>query len=209
LYTFVTSLIICLHTNWILSYKPYNFERLLYYLTDENHKLVNEWMITMENTAKLDLDNTPWYGKLQTEFSSARITDDEMCSSMKRVYDEFHYLIDPHTAVAVATADKLGYDMYTTSTTTNNNNHDKVDSRRPLFSILSTASPCKFEESVTIGVGEEIWKRYMELEFPKRATSILKKIEVEPVMYRWDDDKSLDEVQIEWEQLARSHVAKF
>ncbi len=158
-------------------------------------------MTTMENTTKLDLDNTSWHKKLQNEFSSARITDDEMCSSMKRVYDEFHYLIDPHTAIAVAAADKLGYYMYT--------KHEKIDGRCPLFAILSTASPCKFEESVTIGVGETIWKQYVEFEFPNRATSILKKDEVEPVLYRWDDDTSLDEVQIEWEKMARRLVAKF
>lgn len=150
----------------------------------------------MEDSSKLDLD-TSWHRRLQQEFSSARITDDEMCQSMKRVYDEFDYCIDPHTAVGVAAAEKLGYNLY-------DKNFDAS-----VFAILSTASPCKFEESVTIGIGETEWAKYAEKSFPSRATSIIGKDEIEPILYQSIEGKKLGEVQMEWEKLARSIVAKF
>ena len=124
----------------------------------------------MEGTTKLDIDDS-WYTKLKEEFRSARTTDDEMCSSMKRVYDEFNYCIDPHTAVAVAAAEKMGYDLY---------NFDDDDDHRPPYAIMSTASPYKFEESVTIGIGKMKWQAYAESHFPRRTASILKKDEIEP-----------------------------
>lgn len=50
----------------------------------------------MDATNKLDLDHE-WLLKLQCDFQSARITDEEMCSTMKNVYEKFGYLADPHT----------------------------------------------------------------------------------------------------------------
>ena len=178
--------------------KPYNFERLLFYLTEENHDLVNQWMSTMEATTKLNLDDS-WHTKLKEEFSSARITDDEMCASMKRVYDELDdYCIDPHTAVAVAGAEKLGYDIY------NVNNHNDQP-----FAILSTASPCKFEESVTIGIGPTRWEKYVKFHFPQRAASIMKKDEIDPTLYKCLEGQTLEETQIEWERMARELISEF
>jgi len=175
---------------------PYNFERLLYYLTGEDNNLVAQWMSIMEDTTKLDLDDS-WHNKLKQDFMSARITDHEMCAAMTKVYDELNYCIDPHTAVAVAAANKLGYDLYDA-------NYDKS-----IYAILSTASPCKFEESVTTAIGATKWNEYIKSEFPKRATSILNKDEIEPVLYHWPDGESLEQVQMKWEELAQSLVAKF
>lgn len=154
----------------------------------------------MEATTKLDLDDS-WHKKLKEEFRSARITDDEMCLSMQRVYDEFNYCIDPHTAVAVAAADKMGYHLYKCD-----DDYDS-DDRSP-YAILSTASPCKFEESVTIGIGQTKWNAYVESHFPRRAASILNKAEIEPALYKWTEGKSLEEVQVDWERLARSLITK-
>ena len=182
--------------------QPYNFERLLFYLTEQNHDLVQQWMSTMESTAKVDLDKT-WHQKLQDDFSSARITDDEMCTSMKKVHDELDYCIDPHTAVAVAAAGKLGYDLY------DHGGGSETCTNRP-YAILSTASPCKFEESVTIGLGSKNWESYFESsEFPKRARMILDKEEVKPFEYKWIGGQTLEEVQVEWEKQARKLVDDF
>ena len=57
---------------------PYNFERILYYITDQNVDLVRDWMRQMEQTHKLDL-SVVWLERLQKEFQSARVTDEEMC----------------------------------------------------------------------------------------------------------------------------------
>ncbi len=179
----------------------------MYYLTGEDNELVAKWMSTMDATTKLDLDDS-WHNKLKQDFMSARITDDEMCETMKKVYDKLNYCIDPHTAVAVAAAGKLGYDLYI--------DEKFDDDRRPTsttssacYAILSTASPCKFEESVTTAVGETKWNEYVESEFPARAAEILKKHETEPVLYTWDDGETLEQVQMKWEKLAKNLIMNF
>ena len=86
---------------------PYNFERVLYFLTDGDDALLRRWMTEMDATSQLDIEKR-WLDKLQDEFASARITDDEMCFATQRAKDKLNYIIDPHTAVAFAAADKLG-----------------------------------------------------------------------------------------------------
>jgi len=175
---------------------PYNFERLLYYLTDEDNALVKTWMDAMDSTEKLDLDDS-WHKKLQTEFKSARITDDELCATMRSVQKEFNYLMDPHTTVAVAAAEKLGYRLSDES--------DGSVNGRP-FAILSTASPCKFEESVTFAIGEEGWQQFFSSHFPERAKAVLEKCEAPPILYSWIEGANICYVQEQWERQARDII---
>jgi threonine synthase len=65
--------------------------------------------------------------------------------------------------------------------------------------ILSTASPCKFEESVTVALGEEAWKAYFESGFPASGKAIMTREECEPTFYAQGAD---------WESLARGIVAE-
>lgn len=79
---------------------PYNFERVLYFLTDRDDVLIQNLMTKMDSTGKIDLGND-LLKKLQAEFASARITDGEMCSAMVNAKEKLGYFIDPHTAVAL------------------------------------------------------------------------------------------------------------
>ncbi len=181
--------------------KPYNFERLLYYLTDENHTLVKQWMTTMDDTQKLDLPSE-WLQKLQCQFRSARITDDEMCETMREVHNKFEYYMDPHTSVAFAAARHLGYpfsDSEEAGTTSSND----VDVN-PIYAILSTASPCKFQEAVTIAIGKESWEKYHGSQFPTAAREVMEMKEIDPVVYDWPEGESMSEVQAKWEQTAKN-----
>lgn len=118
---------------------PYNFERILFYLTQSNDKLVKEWMSTMDLENKIDLDQS-WLHKLQAEFQSARITDEDVCSEIKGAKEDHNYYIDPHTAVAFAAARKLGY----------RGSQYQRSPQVQVAAIFATASPCKFEgETVT------------------------------------------------------------
>ena len=146
----------------------------------------------MEDTQKLDLSDS-WLEQLQQDFSSARITDDEMCKAMRNIHAEFDYFIDPHTAIAVAAAEKLGYNLDTAS-------------KDSTYAILSTASPCKFQESVTTAMGEEGWNKYFESGFPLRAIDIISKEECKPTAYEWPDGMSFEEVQGRWEVQARELI---
>lgn len=171
---------------------PYNFERILFYLSDCNHVQVREWMKIMEETNKLTLEGV-WLKKLQTDFSSARITDEEMCKTLREVYDKFKYLVDPHTAVAIAAGAKNGYHLH----------HNT--SGLP-FAILSTASPCKFDESVIAALGKEFWERYVQDQFPTRAKAILSKSECEPTIYEQSDGLRLEDTQQIWEEKSRNLI---
>lgn len=163
---------------------PYNFERLLYYLTDENDSLVSDWMTTMDEKARLTL-NSEWLELLQRDFDSVRVTDEQLCETLRHVLEKYGYLSDPNTAVAFHAALAL-----------EQGNSEII--------VMATASPCKFEEAVTYASSTEQWQKYVDKGFPDRAKAILELEEVEPTIYRAQD--SLEASQADWEKLARSLV---
>ncbi|GKY97247.1 hypothetical protein MPSEU_000683100 [Mayamaea pseudoterrestris] len=167
---------------------PYNFERLLFYLTDQNHKLVKEWMSHVESEGGLTLP-AEWLEKLQESFVSARVTDDEMCETIRRVRTESSYWIDPHTAVAFCAARQLRYDESKTS--------------NRLTAILATASPCKFREALQVAVGTAGWDDYFESDFPSAALQVYQLEEQPLTIYKAKDGASLEENHVEWERIAR------
>jgi threonine synthase len=181
-------------SNDLMIRQPYNFERLLFYLTDGDHKLVHDWMTIVDRTAKLDLDNT-WVEKLQLKFDSARVSDNEMCQIMKQVRDQFNYFADPHTSVALAAAKTLGYAI----------DDEKVDVP---VAVLATASPCKFEESITVALGKNGWEDFKDRFYPVKAAEFMTKIEVIPFIYTSMDGEPLAKTQINWEAQARKLVDK-
>jgi len=167
---------------------PYNFERILFYLTNGNYSLISEWMTCMESNNKLDLDAI-WLRKLQDDFRSARVTDAEMCEAMKSVIVNDDYFIDPHTAVAIAAAKKLGYFV-------------KASGGQPYsFVILATASPCKLQESVSAAIGKSGWEDYCDSSFPCRAENVLQKEEIPPTFYPRANG-TLADTQTDWETRA-------
>jgi len=110
----------------------------------------------MEVTAKLDLDDE-WMSKLHDEFRSARIIDEQLCDTIRSIQKAYDYVVDPHTAVATAAAEILGYQ------------HSDPTCLR-FVAILATASPCKFEEAVTVPValGKDGLTKYCESSFPRK-----------------------------------------
>jgi len=141
-------------------------------------------MESVDTTCKLDLDAT-CLSRLQQDFLAARITDELMCETARHVYNTFNYTVDPHTAVAIAAAESLGYSL--------------SEERETPVAVLSTASPCKFQKSVTVALGNEGWKEYVKNGFPESAKAVLERNEKEPVVYRDGQD---------WELLAREIVAE-
>ena len=152
----------------------------------------------MEQTKKLNLPPV-WLAKLQKRFRSARVPDDSMCTTLRRIYREHQYLVDPHTAVALHTAQQLRYDDV--SSGRSGDHHTPV-------AILSTASPCKFEKAVTLAIGQEAWHMYVSSseDFPKTAMTVLAKEEVPPIQYR--AEATLEESQIVWEGRTREILSE-
>jgi len=156
---------------------PYNLERLLFYLTKENHGQVKAWYDQLENgdndtndaqqkagcidlkqSTTITKDTTNWLTQLQNEFRSARVTDDQLCAAMNRCLEDYGYWVDPHTGVAFAAAEQLGY-----LNGDNASHGDDVDAKNSqtnkstvtAVALMATASPCKFQNAVTIALGKE------------------------------------------------------
>jgi hypothetical protein len=72
---------------------------------------------------------------------------------------------------------------------------------------MATASPCKFEAVITTALGKSRWQEYEVDHFPAQGKDMLLKKECPPILYKANPKKSLDENQIEWEQMTRSLIA--
>ena len=193
----------------------------MYYLTNENHELIKQWYYDLEHgySKKIVLPKV-WHDKLQSEFCSVRVTDDELCTTIRNVYDQYKYFVDPHTGVAITSAERLGYIQFSSDTKNDTEDGSKkrkfdgMNGRNPSSSsaavvIMATASPCKFEEAVTIALGEERWKEYYESnEFPQHAKETMERPEKDPIIYNVAEvaTTTLEESQLEWEKLTRNLI---
>lgn len=176
---------------------PYNLERLLFYLTKGCHEQVAAWYRSLEygDDHRMDLRTNDWLTQLQKEFVSARVTDDELCTTMQHVLREYGYWTDPNTGVAFCAAQKLGYI---------GNNDGKNKDR--VVAIMATAAPCKFQEAVTTALGRERWDEYERKYFPAVGKALRERKETPPYLYEAEAGKSLSENQVLWEAKARELI---
>lgn len=122
-----------------------NLERLLFYLYSDNdeqicdlyNKLADEGVFEISDEIKT---------KLKNEFFGEFCDDISTKETIKNVFDEYKYLIDPHTAVAFNV-----YDKYISRT---------KDETKTI--IASTASPYKFTKDVLSSIGGSIDENIFE-----------------------------------------------
>merc|ERR1711904_644649 len=82
-----------------------------------------------------------------------------MCEAMRKTFEGHGYLADPHTAVALDAAAGAAI---------------PVGMAAVPVAVLATASPCKFEESLSAALGAERWTTYTESrDFPAAARAVL------------------------------------
>ena len=103
-----------------------NLERLLYLICMDESK-INSLMNDLKNNKEYKLDKD-LYDKLSC-FKAYHANQQETLDTIKKVYENDGYLIDPHTAVARCCYEKYGASQFKTL-------------------IVSTASPFKFSESI-------------------------------------------------------------
>lgn len=118
-----------------------NLERLLYLLTGQNDKLINEWFTSLSKNGKYEVTDDVKL-KLSEEFVGGFCDDIQTKETIKNIYEKYSYTCDTHTAVAVKV-----YEDYKQST---------GDTTKTI--IASTASPYKFGASVLEGLGSDISK---------------------------------------------------
>lgn len=83
-----------------------NFERYLYYAIGEDTNRINELMNDLNKTGILKINNTE-LTSIQNEFYGEFADDNDTVQAISNVYNQYKYLMDPHTAVAYSVYDKL------------------------------------------------------------------------------------------------------
>ncbi|RXK56431.1 threonine synthase [Oleiharenicola lentus] len=104
-----------------------NFERFLYYALDESPTRVNAVLAQIKATGsyRFDLLN-------KSVFSSSAASDEDIAALIKRVYERYRYIVDPHTACAF-----------------------KDLNPQRVSVVLSTAHPAKFPAAIHAAIGQE------------------------------------------------------
>ncbi len=103
-----------------------NFERLLYDVKDCDSEVTKDVMSKIRNNSykidKNDLD------KIKKNFISEMLNENETVKMIKTINNEHKIVVDPHTAVGIGAARKLGLEKNCV--------------------VLSTAHPCKFPQAI-------------------------------------------------------------
>ena len=114
-----------------------NFERYLYYLFSQNAKDRQEAfenlrnaLLDFEKKGHLKLKEDLWE-KSKLDFSSKCVNDDETLATIKRIYHEKKYLLDPHSAVGYLALEKM-----------------REEGMKNVGISLATAHPVKFDEAI-------------------------------------------------------------
>jgi len=122
-----------------------NFERLIYDLNDcDDAKTINA-MKDIREKGKYIIDQER-LNKINTDFLSSKMSEEEVLETIKKVYDKFDIVLDPHSAI--------GYGAF-----------DKVDLSGNNI-VLATAHPCKFPDAIKNAIN-------LKAELPKELMYIL------------------------------------
>ena len=112
-----------------------NLERLLYHVSGEDDSLVKELMASLASDGKYEV-STALFENIKALFAAGFCDEKSVDNTIKAQFDNFSYLCDTHTAVAVKV-----YENYVKET------GDDIPTV-----IDSTASPYKFSKSVLTAV---------------------------------------------------------
>ncbi|NLT70141.1 MAG: threonine synthase [Verrucomicrobiaceae bacterium] len=127
-----------------------NFERFLYYHNEKNAKATLALMEQFKKDGSLTIPNFN-----SSNFSATRSTDEDILANIRRVKEDYDYVIDPHTA--------CGFQDL---------NPDKT------HVVLATAHPAKFPEIIKKAIGEtptepslEALKKKKQVTYPLEASA--------------------------------------
>lgn len=112
-----------------------NFERYLYYLYDEDPEKTKKAMESFAKNKALKFSQEE-IKKVQKDFLSASVTQEETLKTIKEFFEKTRYILDPHTAVGV----KAGI---------------KFKNNYPLI-CLATAHPAKFPDTIEKALNKKI-----------------------------------------------------
>ena len=111
-----------------------NFERLLFEMNNRDGGATTEQLNRFRQSGKLSVEPDQYAKWIAPTFRAHRAGNDEMLAVMKRIYGESGMLVDPHTAVGIASAEACAEPGIPTIT-------------------LATAHPAKFPDAVKKATG--------------------------------------------------------
>jgi threonine synthase len=111
-----------------------NFERLLLEAYGRDASQVRAAMASLAQSRRFSV-STPALAKIRELFSAGRADEDETAATIRTTLRETSHLVDPHTAVGVAVAEK-----------------ESRDPTMPMI-VLGTAHPAKFPDAVEAACG--------------------------------------------------------
>jgi threonine synthase len=131
-----------------------NFERFIYFAVGRDPAKVRQVMDTFKRTGGYTFENFN-----RDTFSASRCTDAEIPGIIQRVYADYRYVADPHTACA--------FKALAT---------DRVNV------VLSTASPAKFPDTIRTAIGVE--PTHPSLEALKSKPIVKHRLKADPAAIR-------------------------
>jgi threonine synthase len=111
-----------------------NFERLLFEAYRRDAAQVKAAMASLMQSRRFSV-STPALAKIRELFSAGRADEDETAATIRATLRETSHLVDPHTAVGLAVAEK-----------------ESRDPTMPMI-VLGTAHPAKFPDAVAAAGG--------------------------------------------------------
>jgi threonine synthase len=111
-----------------------NFERLLFEATGRDAGQVRAYMASLAQSGRFSL-SSPALSRIRALFNADRADDEETAAAIRTTLRETSRLVDPHTAVALAVAEK-----------------ETRDPAIPMI-VLGTAHPAKFPDAVAAACG--------------------------------------------------------
>ncbi len=113
-----------------------NFERYLYYKMDRNPSAVAAAMKSFAAGGEIEVPLNG-QGRVEEIISAARIDRGKTIDTIRNIYNDCGYVLDPHTAVGVRAA------------------HELADTDIPVVS-LATAHPAKFRDAIQEAIGTAV-----------------------------------------------------
>ena len=113
-----------------------NFERYLYYRLGCDPRRLRGLMDQFARTGRLDVPPDA-AGVVDPAFAAGAAGEDDCLAAIRTYYERHHYLLDPHTAVGVAVAERMG------------------GGAEPVL-CLATAHPAKFPAAIVRATGEDL-----------------------------------------------------
>lgn len=108
-----------------------NLERFLFEISDHEGKYMARMMQNLHKEGKFSLAQT-WNNRIQEIIFAGYATEEETSATIKSVYHDYHYLVDPHTAV--------GIKVY--------NDYQNTSKSKTKTVLDATATPFKFNQAV-------------------------------------------------------------